>query len=571
MLTTKTSKLALVLLSLAATACAPTPLQSTPTASASASAAGGASSNPASPTPSPTASAPAVVSPTPSSSAAVNQGGAVNPKLVVLSGTVYDEAGAPVDGASVTVNSLDSSISYKATTTTNQGSYVVNNLPEGVNVEIIATKANWTSRRRVGSFQAAATVRNEIDFGGPITDTTAPGAAYFISKYPEVAKTEPAYNASDVDPTSLTYKLTLSEPLDDTNRRRFEDAIRVLPANHLAAPTGVFKDFQDFEDKNNDYKPDDTTQWAYSIKKGSLFLAEPNTRATVSWDPTNTVATLTFPAPLITDKNDTAKYEVGLAAGTDPIVDPFNNQLGMDKSNSFTTPPPSGTLIRHAFVPANLSISGNPASGADRWAATHQSVSVFNVKLDNQAPKLVAVAYAKNLGPDSRFELTFDKPMAAYNGTTTGRLDSSLTTGTILDDLTLAVSDQTGGTSRDNLKGNSASVKVFNFNSAAPMLSSATDLWGADSSQVDTEFKLDKAAFTNTARTSLVAPGDRGKITVEVNPNNPKMVFLYIFNRGDIFDSRMAEIKARVEGVADPAGNAIKSADADNDQVSGSL
>ena len=66
--------------------------------------------------------------------------------------------------------------------------------------------------------------------------------------------------------------------------RRFEDALRVFPANKLAAPVGAYKDLQDVEDTTNDYNPDDTSQWAYSIKKGALFLNDADTRASVSWD-----------------------------------------------------------------------------------------------------------------------------------------------------------------------------------------------------------------------------------------------------------------------------------------------
>lgn len=553
MLTAKSSKLALALLALAASACAPAPgVGVSPSTSPST-----ATTSPT-PVPSATASAGtgATGAATPSAAASQN---VPSGKTVVLSGTVYDESGAPVDGGTVSVNSLDANVTYHGTATTNQGSYVVNDLPEGVNVEIIATKANWTSRRRVGSFQAAATVRNEIDFGGPLADTGS-AAAYFISKYPEVVKTDPAYNASNVDPGKLSYKLTLSEALDETNRHRFENALRVFPANQQAAPSGAFKDLQDLNDTTHDYNPDDTSQWAYDIKSGSIFLNETATRATVSWDSTNTVATLTFNAPLISNKDDLAKYQVGLVTDGTVIVDPFNHQLGTDKANSFTAYPASGNLIRNAFLPNTLTISGTPANGAARWAATHQSVSVFNVTQDQKDPVLQKVVYTRSLGNDSRFELTFDEPMAAFNGTPNGRMDASLSTGAILDNLTLDVGLHGGDTSKDSLKGPS------NGNLTALDTTGST-AWGASSSQVDKEFKLDSANFTALQRYQLTAGADTGKLTVEVNPNDPKTVFIYVFNRPDIFDTRVVELRARVEAVADPAGNAIKGTDADKQQA----
>jgi hypothetical protein len=570
----KYSKLALALLALSATACAPAiPSQTTTTPSASPGAPM-ASMTPsmapagASATPGPTAIASATA--TASTPAAVTQ-------FVVLSGTVYDETGATITGAVVKVNSLDPNNRYTQTVTTNQGSYVVRDVPEGVNVEITATKTNWTSRRRVGSFQAAATTRNQIDFGSPLADNTNPGAAYFISKYPEVTSTLPLYDASNVDPSTLSYQFTLSEPLDETNKRRFEDAIRILPANKAASPTGPFIDLQDTVDTTTAFKPDTGNQWAYTIKKGSLFLNDVNVLATVTWNDANTVATLTFPAPLGTNRDDSGKYEAALVAGSDPIVDPFNNKLGIYTPDPANGNKIDGTLIRSAFLPNTLTINGTPGTAAARVIATHQSISDFSVKLMSAPPVLTGVAYTKNLGTDSRFELTFNEPMAAYNGTQLGRIDASLSTGTLLDTLSFAVSDKVGGTSRDNLKGPVNSPFTFGFNigfpgsNGSPLLSSATGIWGGSSSQLDSEFKLDRNAFTTTLRSRLVSPGDTGRLTIEVNPRNARQVFIYVFNRANLFDSTIAEIKARAEQVGDPSGNISKSADADSSVVAGHL
>ncbi|MEB3197033.1 MAG: carboxypeptidase-like regulatory domain-containing protein, partial [Candidatus Sericytochromatia bacterium] len=91
---------------------------------------------------------------------------AASGEKVIVSGNVYDEKGATVDGATIIVKSLDKTAPYEFSTTTTQGSYVLNSVPEGANVEIIASKDGWTSRRRVGSFQKAATgKKNIIDFG----------------------------------------------------------------------------------------------------------------------------------------------------------------------------------------------------------------------------------------------------------------------------------------------------------------------------------------------------------------------------------------------------------------------
>ena len=129
---------------------------------------------------------------------------------------------------------MNAAAKYEATATSSAGSWVVNNVPEGVNVEVVATKAGWTTRKRVGSFQAASSERNTVNFGAPGNQADA-GAAFFISDLPEVEATEPATKAEDQDPAMLTYKMKLSEPLSETGRKRFEDAIRVFPANAAAS------------------------------------------------------------------------------------------------------------------------------------------------------------------------------------------------------------------------------------------------------------------------------------------------------------------------------------------------
>lgn len=567
MQTAKLSKVALSMLALAATACAPA-TTSVPVPTGSSAPAASPTAGTTNPTPSPSATGDTTASATPTP----NQGGAVNPKLVVLSGTVYDEAGATVNGAMVSVKSLDSSNPYSATASTAEGSYVVNNVPEGVNVEIAVTKDGFTTRKQVGVFQSAATQKNEVNFGSALTVTNDKGSAYFISKYPEVMSTEPAYNASNVDNASLTYKLKLSEPLDDTNRRRFEDAIRVMPANSLANPGGGTPvDFTDLNDQANDY---DITTIAgggtsgnatapYWIKKGSLFLNESATRATVTWNDAGDEATLAFNAPLATNRTDVAKYQVGLAApaGTDRIVDKDNNQLGTDKTNSLTLYPPAGDLLRNVFVPNSLAISGTPATGAERWAATHKSVSIFSVKQDNTDPKLVSVLYTKNLGTDSRFELSFDKPIVAFNASGNGRMDGSITNGSVLDTITFAISDRAGGVKNVNLKG--GTVNTINSVSVSNL--------GSASSDVEKEFRFDSAQFKSGLHTTFTAGADDGKLALEVDPRNPKTLFIYVFDKANLFDTKITEIKARVEGLADPAGNGIKSASADANQPTGTL
>jgi hypothetical protein len=562
-------------------------------------------------------------------------------KVTIVSGNVYDEASATVDGAVVKVTSLDASVPYTASTTTSAGSYVVNNVPEGANVEIVVSKDGWTSRRRVGSFQTNANQKNEVNFGGTGTlanGGTDPGQAYFISKYPEITAVEPAYDASNVDWKAVSYKLTLSESLDDVNRRRFEDAIRLIPANSYAAPENdsptttigdmanakpytVGSDLYYFNLKDQKIKagsaiadninanrpvdPNPTTYfnlantknhptaalnsgaantldvpWDYSIKKGTLFLDDSTTRATVTWNADNTQATLTFAAPLIADRTNNAKYQVALVttSTSDKIVDKDNNQLGMDATGSMQSYPSAIGLLLHGTIrQPDLALVSTDNTAALRWVRTHQDAALFSTMVDPDSPKLVSVAYTKNLGQSSRFEFTFDEPLASYNGRSGGHVDPAIRNATFLNNSSIAISDRAGGTKNVSLKGTTTNA-ISNVNANGTFSTTATN-----SADVEKEIRL---VPTNGLQggTSLVTYASKtisqeeaaptlaaGELLVTVDPRNPKTLFVYIVNRTNIFASNIVELKARVEGVADPAGNAIKSADADTQQIQGSI
>lgn len=91
-------------------------------------------------------------------------------RLESVIGTVYDERGVVVDEAVITVRSLDVSVPYRTTVTMKKGAYAVPDVPQGANIELLATRPGWTTRRRVGSFQQQVTHvgPDVIDFGAPL-------------------------------------------------------------------------------------------------------------------------------------------------------------------------------------------------------------------------------------------------------------------------------------------------------------------------------------------------------------------------------------------------------------------
>jgi hypothetical protein len=93
--------------------------------------------------------------------------------------------------------------------------------------------------------------------------------------------------------------------------------------------------------------------------------------------------------------------------------------------------------------------------------------------------------------------------------------------------------------------------------------------WGGTSDERGRAFRFAREALTRQDRASLQAGRDEGRITLEVDPNAPATLYLYVFDQPRLFAPGLAEIKARVQDLQDPAGNAIASGMADQNQVVG--
>jgi hypothetical protein len=301
----------------------------------------------------------------------------------ILQGDVYNEAGAVVEGATVTVKSLDARAAYNATLTASAGHYVTNNVPVGVQLQITVSKPNWTSRTRVTALQANVSQRNTLNFGGQNSNADdAGGAPYFISNYPEIASTVPAPETSKGE--KLSYKLRVSEPLDDVNKRRLENAIQISSSTPTPAIT---------------------------INKNSSFLSG-REKVTLTWNAENTELTIAFNVPLRTQRTDKRTYSLSLtrATGDDLIVDGENNVLGFVAPNA-------GSSYTRAIKLASLKFTGSEANANDRWASTHTAGSGFDVAKNDTKPTVASVSggVVTTAGAEyERFEITFDRAMLTY-------------------------------------------------------------------------------------------------------------------------------------------------------------
>ena len=539
-----------------------------------------AASSSAAPSAAPSGTGSAAPTPAASASAPPPSG-----KVVIVSGNVYDEDGASVDGSLVTVKSLDASVPYTATATTSQGSWVVNNVPEGANVEVIATKGGWTSRRRVGSFQQLATgKKNLVNFGAAggksgTNDDDPTGEAYFISDYPEIVSTDPMTDATGVDNQKLSFKLRLSEAMDEDSRDTLTQSLTILPANTEANGTALAttKDLETLED---DDEADGVggialADYAYKIEEGSTFLGNSDRDVTATWNAEGTELTFSFDATLLADDNDEAKYQAVLVsqgtAADDQIEDEDGNQLGTNNDGSLKAYPAKDSLISNAFKESDLSADDTVTTkiGEANWASTHDSAANWEIKRDEVDPKLTAVDVSKDVDGDFRIELTFSEGMAAFNGTSSGAADL-----TDLRDLEnnfrFALGDKVGDTEDINLSDKPTLATNRKIDARAGGTHTTAGSFGDDDTELEDDFTFLNASV-NAVAANIDAVATAGEILVEVDDNNPNTVFVWIKDRANLFANKASEIKAYVDSVSDPAGNAISDNDAEKNQVRGTI
>jgi len=85
-----------------------------------------------------------------------------------FNGKLFDDLGVPLEGATVKVRSLNTSVPYEAETYTVGGVFAFNNVPSGIQIEIITSKVGFATRKRVEvikSNKQGDPNANRYDFG----------------------------------------------------------------------------------------------------------------------------------------------------------------------------------------------------------------------------------------------------------------------------------------------------------------------------------------------------------------------------------------------------------------------
>jgi hypothetical protein len=297
----------------------------------------------------------------------------------IINGVVFDDNQQRLGEAIVKVKSLNSSVPYEATTLTSVGTYLFNNAPPGVQVEVTASKPGYTTRKRVEvlkSNKQGDPNANRYDFGADNAAGSIFSAAYnALSDKPEVIRVTPARNGSGVYPQT-NFILTFSEPMDTQS---VEDAFAIYSFNSRQLSVDSNNPSRTHTVKGNstiatNFLPGNATQ----IWDKNAFIS--------SWNPNNTEVTFNFKA---------------------------GKSLPTDKDSNLV---PDYNLAFYAFGSKNRTIKDK--AGNERQSkhfkltdGDFEESFKFGIKSDENKPTVVKLTQESSLTKGSAFGLIFNEAM----------------------------------------------------------------------------------------------------------------------------------------------------------------
>jgi hypothetical protein len=278
------------------------------------------------------------------------------------------------------------------------GKYTLADLTPG-NYSITATEYGSTPRT-----QHVAVIKGVdyvLNFGEPGTTTQV----YALYDKPEVTKVEPNQFNKDLVGDTVSFKLSLSEPMNATSIRTFVQNLRLAPMNKVAAGADVappaLAPLLPAEDGPSDVK-DAAFNWFVrffefidpdpaepDLTKRATFFTE-KAGHTVELDQ---FITVTFPAPLLNGQ-ESAQYQLFLVTDpASPITDLDTKLLGTDKAGKLDAQPAeAGMVLNNVFLSPYLGPDifkkDTPES---QWDSTHVNAVAITLKPDNTPPALASI------------------------------------------------------------------------------------------------------------------------------------------------------------------------------------
>lgn len=372
---------------------------------------------------SPTASGSTTASPTASQSATSSSapssqtGGTTDIKeRATFNGNIYDTDGSVLDGVTVSAKSIDAGVTWvgEAQQTAN-GSYVFQNAPVGVRIQIDAGKPGYASRSQtvvLKSNLTGAPGANVYDFGGTATNaaqyalqdepeivtvkvnakeaTTPGGIGKYIAGLPigENLSYRPdggtSVGISGIDNSKLDVELTFSEAMDTQS---VQDALKVMSMmnDNSIFPVGVNKEFT----------------------LDSTIQANPFT-----WSNDNKTVLFSAGRPLLANDSGTeARYKLTFGSK-------FKDAGGKEaKSSTERLAGASGVALadqQQSTGSASQFVNGQsitPGGFIKYSTSTRSDYLTFSLKNDDVDPKLETIQGRDNLDGTDRVNLNFTKPL----------------------------------------------------------------------------------------------------------------------------------------------------------------
>ncbi len=472
-------------------------------------------------TPAPTANPGASATPTPLPSATSDISVI---ETTTFNGKVYDDTNAPLDGVTIKARSLNSSVPFEVTTTTAGGTYSFNNAPSGVQIEIVASRSGFTTRRRIEvlkSNKQGDPNANKYDFGTDGSDGSG-SAANALSDKPEVVSITPGRNASGIDPKT-TFVLNFSEPMD---RNSVEDAfsVHVFEDQRLSIHNQDFRPRARFNLTGNTFNQlmgyDFGGGYSDSDSINTASLVWDESDFTATWNADDTQVTFTFAdeklLPTDKDSDKVPDYMATFYAGLSFSV----ADAGPSEPTGKTLKDKSGILRRDNWFKLT---DGN-----------FESYFKFAIKTDEVKPQVTSVIATSSEGGSLRGD------------SIKVRFSERMLIDTKAGDIGASNNSINGDRNMDPTNPDLYTVQItrggFNTN-GMPAGGPGTWNWGQD-----------------LAGTVVFDADDLTRKTVLLLPNSTSQE---IFQRSDV-------IKVTVSsGVVDPAGNTMESRNADKTTTAG--
>jgi hypothetical protein len=397
-----------------------------------------------------------------------------------------------------------------------------------------------------------------LNFGEPETETEA----FALSSHPEISKVTPSATAKDVAGDKIALVLTVSEALTEVSAKNLASSLRLLPLNDTAVGGGAAPPDLSASGPADALKPVQTkpdafpyfirffdwkTEAAKEVLTPKRFLEQ---EASTSLDAAVRNVSVNFGVPLLNNGLTPGRYQLALVHDPErPIKDVDGNLLGTDTTGKLNTQPAAGEFLNNVFLSPFI---GPEAFKRDdmntRWDSTHTNAVTFTLAPDKTPPSLAGAAVRVHTGEagsqhkqgaGTYFEFTFSEPIVALASQGVSR--DSLRD---LANYTFAV-----GLNQEYLSS-TALLSGGKKQGAAPLISlktSVKNFGSAGDSELGKEFRLveDPAA----------------KVTVDISGLN--RVTIHVANT-ELFHAPNAKaLMTRVEGVHDPANNAIAATEAD--------